>query len=123
MFQAKAFLEVAATLDDYKFGISGADDVASEYSVDGQKVVLFKQFDEGKNEFEGEYEVEALTKFVEANAMPLVVEFNHESAQKIFSGAIKSHLLLFVRYHFWINLIAVSHAFGLWVPGCLKTLS
>ena len=103
MFQAKAFLEVAATLDDYKFGISGADDVASEYSVDGQKVVLFKQFDEGKNEFEGDYEVEALTKFVEANAMPLVVEFNHESAQKIFSGAIKSHLLLFVRYHFSIN--------------------
>merc|ERR1712079_841779 len=96
--EAKAFLEVAATLDDYKFGISGADDVASEYSVDGQKVVLFKQFDEGKNEFEGEYEVEALTKFVEANAMPLVVEFNHESAQKIFSGAIKSHLLLFVSY-------------------------
>merc|ERR1719259_1596544 len=96
--EAKAFLEVAATLDDYKFGISGADDVASEYSVDGQKVVLFKQFDEGKNEFEGDYEVEALTKFVEANAMPLVVEFNHESAQKIFSGAIKSHLLLFVSY-------------------------
>merc|ERR1719357_2317531 len=30
--------------------------------------------------------------------MPLVVEFNHESAQKIFSGAIKSHLLLFVSY-------------------------
>merc|ERR1711962_431752 len=88
--EAKAFLEVAATLDDYKFGISGADDVASEYSVDGQKVVLFKQFDEGKNEFEGDYEVEALTKFV---------EFNHESAQKIFSGAIKSHLLLFVSYN------------------------
>merc|ERR1712117_422064 len=72
--------------------------MGSEYSVDGQKVVLFKQFDEGKNEFEGDYEVEALTKFVEANAMPLVVEFNHESAQKIFSGAIKSHLLLFVSY-------------------------
>ena len=30
--------------------------------------------------------------------MPLVIEFNHESAQKIFSGAIKSHLLLFVSY-------------------------
>merc|ERR1712029_328503 len=27
-----------------------------------------------------------------------VIEFNHESAQKIFSGAIKSHLLLFVSY-------------------------
>merc|ERR1711931_326014 len=55
-------------------------------------------FDEGKNEFDGEYTAEAVQKFVEANAMPLVVEFNHESAQKIFSGAIKSHLLLFVSY-------------------------
>ena len=42
--------------------------------------------------------LQAVQKFVEANAMPLVVEFNHESAQKIFSGAIKSHLLLFVSY-------------------------
>lgn len=28
--------------------------------------------------------------------MPLIVEFNHESAQKIFGGDIKSHLLMFV---------------------------
>ena len=123
MFQAKAFLEVAATLDDYKFGISGADDVASEYSVDGQKVVLFKQFDEGKNEFEGDYEVEALTKFVEANAMPLVVEFNHESAQKIFSGAIKSHLLLFVRYHsrsILLRFPIMDFGLRIWVPSGQK---
>lgn len=29
-------------------------------------------------------------------SMPLIVEFNHESAQKIFGGDIKSHLLMFV---------------------------
>merc|ERR1712212_36367 len=95
---AKAFLEVAASLDDYKFGITDSDDVNAEYGVSGDKIVLFKAFDEGKNEFDGEYTAEAVQKFVEANAMPLVVEFNHESAQKIFSGAIKSHLLLFVSY-------------------------
>jgi len=95
---AKAFLEVAASLDDYKFGITDSDDVNGEYGVSGDKIVLFKAFDEGKNEFDGEYTAEAVQKFVEANAMPLVVEFNHESAQKIFSGAIKSHLLLFVSY-------------------------
>merc|ERR1712212_1359519 len=95
---AKAFLEVAASLDDYKFGITDSDAVNGEYGVSGDKIVLFKAFDEGKNEFDGEYTAEAVQKFVEANAMPLVVEFNHESAQKIFSGAIKSHLLLFVSY-------------------------
>merc|ERR1712079_298520 len=75
-------------------------EAAKKFVADNKVAVIgfFKDLDEGKNEFEGEYEVEALTKFVEANAMPLVVEFNHESAQKIFSGAIKSHLLLFVSY-------------------------
>merc|ERR1712193_585390 len=36
------------------------------------------------------------TKFVSGNALPLVVEFSQETAQKIFSGDIKSHLLLFL---------------------------
>jgi len=95
---AKAFLEAAAGMDNIKFGISSDDAVASEYGVSGDKVVLFKDFDEKKAEFDGEYKSEVITKFVEAESMPLVIEFNHESAQKIFSGAIKSHLLLFVSY-------------------------
>merc|ERR1712034_170309 len=39
---------------------------------------------------------EAIVMFVSGNALPLVVEFNQETAQKIFSGEIKSHLLLFL---------------------------
>jgi len=41
-------------------------------------------------------DAEAVGKFIAGNALPLVVEFNHETAQKIFSGEIKSHLLMFV---------------------------
>merc|ERR1711915_664022 len=59
-------------------------------------VVLFKNFDEGRNDLEGEVTEDAIVKFVSGNALPLVVEFNQETAQKIFSGEIKSHLLLFV---------------------------
>jgi len=96
--EAKAFLEVAAALDDFKFGIVSDEAVIKALEASDASIVLFKDFDEKKNVFEDKFEVEVITKFVEANSMPTVVEFNHESAQKIFSGAIKSHLLLFVSY-------------------------
>ena len=35
---------------------------------------------------EGEVTDAAIKKFVAGNAMPLVIEFNQETAQKIFSG-------------------------------------
>merc|ERR1739847_183507 len=93
---AKAFLEVAGGMDDLKFALGNAD-IAAEHKVEGDAVVLFKKFDEGRNDLtEGLTDVEAIGKFVAANALPLVVEFNHDTAQKIFSGEIKSHLLLFL---------------------------
>ncbi len=49
-------------------------------------MALFKKFDEGRNNFEGEITEKALVKFVAGNALPLVVDFNQETAQKIFSG-------------------------------------
>merc|ERR1712121_503315 len=55
-----------------------------------------KKFDEGRNNLEGEITVESITKFISGNALPLVVEFNQDTAQKIFSGEVKSHLLLFL---------------------------
>lgn len=54
------------------------------------------QFDEGKVTFEGDLTEANLKKFVASNSLPLIVEFNHETAQKIFGGEIKSHLLLFL---------------------------
>jgi len=95
---AKAFMEVAGANDDHKFALAAAgSDIATENKVEGDAIVLFKKFDEGRNDMtEGLADVEAIGKFVASNALPLVVEFNHETAQKIFSGEIKSHLLMFV---------------------------
>ncbi len=85
-------------MDDYKFGITTTDsDVASEYGVSSDTVVLFKKFDEGRADMtESLDNAEEVTKFVSANSLPLLVDFNHETAQKIFSGEIKNHLLLFL---------------------------
>jgi len=94
---AKAFLEVADSMDDIKFAITSDDEVFKAREVSGDaKVVLFKKFDEGRNDMEGANTVDEITTFVTKNALPLVVEFNHETAQKIFSGEVKSHLLMFL---------------------------
>ncbi len=96
---AKAFLEVASTNDDLKFGITSDSAVNGEYDISGDTVVLFKKFDEGRNDLtEDLTDSDKVAKFVAANSLPLIVDFNHETAQKIFSGDIKTHLLLFLSY-------------------------
>lgn len=68
----------------------------SKYEAKEGSIILFKQFDEGKAVYEGENNESDIKTFLAAQSMPLIVEFNHESAQKIFGGDIKSHLLMFV---------------------------
>lgn len=94
--EAKNFLAVANTIDEYPFAVTSNDDVVAKYEAADNTVVLFKQFDEGKVVYSGAANDAELKKFVQGQSMPLIVEFNHDSAQKIFGGDIKSHLLIFV---------------------------
>jgi len=91
---AKAFLAAAGNMDDFPFGITTEAAVLAEYKAAG--VVIFKNFDEGRNDLEGEVTEESVATFVAGNSLPLVVDFSQDTAQKIFSGDIKSHLLLFM---------------------------
>lgn len=93
---AKAFLATANAVDEYQFGVTSSDEVAAKYEAKDGQIVLFKKFDDGKALFEGEATEEAVKKFILGESMPLVVEFNHDSAQRIFGGEIKSHLLMFL---------------------------
>ena len=93
---AKEYLAAAAAMDDHPFAITSEDSVFSEYSAADGAVILFKDFDEKKDVFEGEVKKDDVLKFVASNALPLVVDFNHETASKIFSGEIKSHMLIFL---------------------------
>ncbi|XP_043486620.1 protein disulfide-isomerase [Polistes fuscatus] len=93
---AKLFLEVANAVDDYSFGISNAEEVLKEYEVEDDAIVLFKKFDEGKNKFDGELTFENIQNFINVNSLPIIVDFNQDTAQKIFGGSIKSHLLAFL---------------------------
>jgi len=93
---AKVFNAVAQKVDSISFGITSEQSVFDEFKVSGDATaVLFKKFDEGRNDFEGELTEDTLKRFIHSNQLPLVSEFNQETAQKIFGGDIKVHNLLF----------------------------
>nr|XP_038021213.1 protein disulfide-isomerase [Anas platyrhynchos] len=93
---AKEFLLAAESVDDIPFGISSSDDVFSKYQLSKDGVVLFKKFDEGRNNFEGDLTKDNLLNFIKSNQLPLVIEFTEQTAPKIFGGEIKTHILLFL---------------------------
>merc|ERR1712240_79650 len=93
---ATAYLSVAGSLDDFQFAITSSPEVAAEHKLEGDAVVLLKTFDDGKAVLSEGITEEAITMFVSSESLPLVVDFNQETAQKIFSGEIKSHLLAFL---------------------------
>jgi len=94
--EAKAFLEAADNMEDAKCGITSEDEVFKAHEVEGNKIVLFKQFDEGRSDYDGEYVAKSIAEFVATSSMPTLVEFNGETANKIFGGIIKKHLILFL---------------------------
>lgn len=76
----KTFSEVADKLrDDYLFGAANDAALAKAEGVKQPAIVLYKTFDEGKNTFEEKFEVEAITSFAKAAAIPLVGEVGPET--------------------------------------------
>jgi len=92
---AIAFIQVAKTMDEIPFAITSNADVLKELEVKKDTVVLLKKFDEGRNDLTSDINENSIREFIKANQLPIVVEFNAESAQKIFGGEIKVHILLF----------------------------
>lgn len=93
--EAKEYLKSADKFDDIPFAISSSDDVKSALELTKEGVVVFQKFDEGRADYTGAVKEEELSAFIRGNSLPLVVEFSQATAQKIFGGEIKSHVLLF----------------------------
>lgn len=93
--EAKAYIGAAKLEDDLAYGFATSEEIATALEAELGAVVVFKQFDQGRVNFDGEWEAKAIKSFVSDNALPLFIEFSQEAAQKIFSGSVKNHLLLF----------------------------
>lgn len=94
--EAKAYLDAAMELDEFSFGLVSDKDVTSGLEVTKDSVVLFKNFDEKRNDLQENINKDEIKKFIAQNSLPLVVEFSHQTAQKIFGGDVKAHNLLFI---------------------------
>jgi len=79
----KQVLEKVASKDDNAVYAATVSD-ALKKDVKAPAVTLFKNFDEGVNEFDGEFTEEAIASFVKSNSLPLVLTFSQEKASKIF---------------------------------------
>ena len=96
--QAKAYKMAVKDYEEYPCGITSDLEAAAKHDAKDGQVVLFKNFDERKAVYEGAIKKENLMEFIQKYAVPLVTEFNHDNAQKIFRGHFKSHLLIFISY-------------------------
>merc|ERR1712228_1156134 len=94
---AKAFLAAASSIDDIPFAITSSAEVAAEHKIEGEAVLLLKTFDDGRAVLAEDITEAAVAAFIAGESLPLVVDSNQETAQKIFSGDIKSHLLAFLQ--------------------------
>lgn len=95
--KAKSFLTVAGLIDDQIFALVTDEKVIKELEAEDEDVVLFKNFEEPRVKYVGEkFDEESFKTWVFVQSMPVIVEFSHETASKIFGGQIKYHLLLFL---------------------------
>ena len=99
--EATEFLNTAEIMDDmgpFSFGITSEPDVSESYDVKGDGIVLFKPFDEGRNDFKGTpFTVENIKRFITSNSLPLLVDFNPKYAARVYMESSRNGALyLFV---------------------------
>ncbi|OAQ32108.1 protein disulfide isomerase [Linnemannia elongata AG-77] len=97
--------------DDYVFGvIESSDEVAS-----GSGVVLFKQFDEGKNVLDGAFDAESLVEFIKENAVPTMDEIGPNNYARYMDSGLPLAYLFFAtpeqRSQYSTEIEAVAKSF------------
>jgi len=96
--EAKEYLSAASSLEEQVFAIVSDEALFSKLEVKADKTVLIlKKFqgEEPRVVMEGEITAELVTDFVSANALPLVSDFNQDTAKMIFGTSISGHFIIF----------------------------
>ena len=80
----KVFEGVATKIEDYPFGVVEDEEVAKKFNAKPKSVVLFKKFDEKRNDLEKVTEKD-LNDFVEKYAQKRVGTFDDKTVQSVFA--------------------------------------
>jgi protein disulfide-isomerase A1 len=86
-YDLTVFERVAKSNDDLLFATCASEECFSHFGVQAGTVVLFKKFDEGRNDFTESLTDETLRHFLSANSSPLVMKFDEKAAQLVFGKA------------------------------------
>ena len=86
------FTKVARKVEDFPFGILSDEDVIKKYGK-SRSVVLFKTFDEKKNELTENLKESEIEKFVNKYSSPKVMKFDEKAAQIVFGKNIPAIIL------------------------------
>ena len=95
--EANAVLKKVATLyEDVQFVLALGEGLRASNKVEAvNSIVLFKKFDEGRNDCHCEVNEENVKNFIDRNEFPTIIPFNDKAAEKIF-GEGETTLFLFV---------------------------
>lgn len=80
----ETYMGVTKKMDDVMFGFTHDADVAGNYKAVGNAIILFKAFDEGRNDQVAGVDGAALTAFINENRYKLVSEFDDKAITRVF---------------------------------------
>jgi protein disulfide-isomerase A1 len=70
--------------DKLAFGHVFNDEVTANQKTEAGKIVIFKKFDEGRNDYDGAYNFADLKKWLEDKSFATVIAFDDRAIEKIF---------------------------------------
>ncbi|KAJ2508117.1 protein disulfide-isomerase precursor [Coemansia sp. RSA 2052] len=65
--------------DDLLFGVVKSSEMAAEHGITGPGVVVYKEFDDGKDVFSGKITADELRNFIKASSVPIFGEISGEN--------------------------------------------
>jgi protein disulfide-isomerase A1 len=82
--EQQTFLSVAREIDGNFFAETSSNEAFSEYNVKVPGVVVFKKFDEQRNDFKGVFRKKDVKQFIEKKIVPSIMPLDQTALDLLF---------------------------------------